>query len=95
MSRFTVVCAALVSLAATVSLADTVYVTSFTTGEIISYDSTDPAGTRTVRAPVRFGAPASKADRSKTRSSLRRPTVASNSATRRKRAGVVELVSMA
>ena len=48
MSRFTVVCAALVSLAATVSLADTVYVTSFTTGEIISYDSTDPAGTRTV-----------------------------------------------
>ncbi len=31
--------------------ADTVYVTSFTTGELISYDSTDPAGTTTVLVP--------------------------------------------
>jgi len=28
--------------------ADTVYVVSFTTGELVRYDSTDPAGTRTV-----------------------------------------------
>lgn len=30
------------------AVADTVYVTSFTTGELIRYDSSDPAGTRTV-----------------------------------------------
>lgn len=31
--------------------ADTVYVASFTTGELISYDSADPAGTKTVLLP--------------------------------------------
>lgn len=31
--------------------ADTVYVVSFTTGELISYDSTDPAGTKSVLVP--------------------------------------------
>ena len=31
--------------------ADTVYVTSFTTGELISYDSSDPTGTQTVLLP--------------------------------------------
>lgn len=31
--------------------ADTVYVASFTTGELISYDSTDPAGTKNVLVP--------------------------------------------
>ncbi|MBM4012511.1 MAG: PEP-CTERM sorting domain-containing protein [Planctomycetes bacterium] len=30
------------------SIADTVYVVSFTTGELIRYDSSDPAGTKTV-----------------------------------------------
>jgi sugar lactone lactonase YvrE len=37
----------LVSLAAS-AIADTVYVTSFSTGEIVRYDSSDPAGTKTV-----------------------------------------------
>lgn len=37
-------CASLVAIAR----GETVYVTSFTTGEVVSYDSTDPAGTRTV-----------------------------------------------
>ena len=31
--------------------ADTVYVTSFTTGELISYESSDPTGTKTVLLP--------------------------------------------
>lgn len=36
--------AVLASLFATFSQADTVFVVSFTTGELIRYDSTDPAG---------------------------------------------------
>ncbi len=40
--------AAILSLAATASRADTVYATSFSTGELVRYDSTDPAGTKTV-----------------------------------------------
>ena len=37
--------------AARPAAADTVYVTSFTTGELISYDSADPVGTQTVLSP--------------------------------------------
>ena len=48
MPRLAVAVAILASLAATVSRADTVYATSFTTGELVRYDSTDPAGTKTV-----------------------------------------------
>ena len=33
---------------ASITLADTVYVVSFTTGELVRYESTDPAGTKTV-----------------------------------------------
>ncbi|MEI6659635.1 MAG: PEP-CTERM sorting domain-containing protein [Planctomycetota bacterium] len=42
------VIAAILSLAATASRADTVYATSFSTGELVRYDSTNPAGTKTV-----------------------------------------------
>ena len=38
----------LLAASATFAVADTVYVVSFTTGELVRYDSTDPAGTRTV-----------------------------------------------
>jgi hypothetical protein len=49
MPRFAVaIIAAILSLAATASRADTVYATSFSTGELIRYDSTNPAGTKTV-----------------------------------------------
>ena len=49
MPRFAVaIIAAILSLAATASRADTVYATSFSTGELVRYDSTDPAGTKTV-----------------------------------------------
>ena len=48
MPRLAIAIAILASLAATASRADTVYATSFTTGELIRYDSTDPAGTKTV-----------------------------------------------
>ncbi len=48
MPRLAVAAAILASLAATPSRADTVYATSFSTGELIRYDSTDPAGTKTV-----------------------------------------------
>ena len=39
-------------IAARPAAADTVYVTSFTTGELISYDSANPAGTQTVLLPA-------------------------------------------
>jgi sugar lactone lactonase YvrE len=48
MPRLAVAVAILASLVATASRADTVYATSFSTGELIRYDSTDPAGTKTV-----------------------------------------------
>ena len=48
MPRLAVAVAIVASLAATVSRADTVYATSFTNGELVRYDSTDPAGTKTV-----------------------------------------------
>ena len=47
MSRFACLVFALLVTAAS-AIADTVYVTSFTTGELVRYDSTNPAGTRTV-----------------------------------------------
>lgn len=48
MPRLAVAAVILASLFATPSRADTVYATSFSTGELIRYDSTDPAGTKTV-----------------------------------------------
>lgn len=45
--RLLLVAAALVALVGS-SRADTVYVVSFTTGELVRYDSTNPAGTKTV-----------------------------------------------
>jgi len=47
MPRIAAALLVLVSLAAAAA-ADTVYVTSFSTGEIVRYDSSDPAGTKTV-----------------------------------------------
>ena len=52
-ARFAIPAAILVLLiAARPAAADTVYVTSFTTGELISYDSANPAGTQTVLLPA-------------------------------------------
>ena len=52
-ARFAIPAAILVMLiAARPAAADTVYVTSFTTGELISYDSANPAGTQTVLLPA-------------------------------------------
>jgi sugar lactone lactonase YvrE len=48
MPRHTAAVLAVLASFATVALADTVYVTSFSTGELVRYDSTDPAGTKTV-----------------------------------------------
>lgn len=48
MSRLAVAFAILAALTANASRADTVYATSFSTGELIRYDSSDPAGTKTV-----------------------------------------------
>lgn len=45
---FVIVVLVLLATASVPAAADTVYVTSFTTGELVRYDSTDPAGTRTV-----------------------------------------------
>lgn len=47
MSRFILVALACGALSSGVA-ADTVYVVSFTTGELVRYDSADPAGTKTV-----------------------------------------------
>jgi len=48
MLRLAVSAFAIVAAVASTAFADTVYVTSFSTGELVRYDSTDPAGTRTV-----------------------------------------------
>lgn len=48
MFRFAVIVTAALASLAPAALADTVYVTSFTTGELVRYDSANPAGTKTV-----------------------------------------------
>ena len=49
---------AMLALAAVgVSRADTVYVVSFTTGELVRYDSADPAGTKVAPAVPALGLP--------------------------------------
>lgn len=48
MSRHAVCALAVLASLAATAFADTVYVVSFTTGELVRYDSADPAGTKTV-----------------------------------------------
>jgi len=48
MPRFLIAALLLISASAATVCADTVYVVSFTTGELVRYDSADPAGTKTV-----------------------------------------------
>jgi hypothetical protein len=48
MSRHACCALAVLAWLASAAFADTVYVVSFTTGELVRYDSADPAGTKTV-----------------------------------------------
>lgn len=48
MSRFAASLLVVLASLATAAVADTVYLTSFTTGELVRYDSANPAGTRVV-----------------------------------------------